>query len=415
MNLEGRSLKSNFIRYIVPSILAQWVYSLYSMVDGMFVAKGVNEIALTAVNLSYPFMAFLFALSLLFAVGASTIVSILLGENRHQRACEVFTQNIVLQVIFSLVIAGFVMMNRESFARFLGAPNQQTADYVIQYITWIAPFSCVYLLSYSFEILLKTDGYPKKATQIVIFGAVENCILDWLFVMVLHKGIDFGILVRQVRNGFSSGVTEMSSGMVTFIFNQVILMYLTQDALVSYTIISYVNNLVVLSATGIAQGAQPLISYYYGQKRLDQCRSLFRYSLIAAGAMCTVSFTACFILARGIVNIYIGPELQALRDSSVTAFRIFTTSFLLVGFNIAVSGYFTSVERAAEALIISAGRGLILMAGCLIVMTRLFGGAGIWWSPLVSEAVCLAVTGLLLMRYCRKDAFWNQKVQFEVV
>ena len=226
---------------------------------------------------------------------------------------------------------------------------------------------------------------------------------------------DFGILVRQVRNGFSSGVTEMSSGMVTFIFNQVILMYLTQDALVSYTIISYVNNLVVLSATGIAQGAQPLISYYYGQKRLDQCRSLFRYSLIAAGAMCTVSFTACFILARGIVNIYIGPELQALRDSSVTAFRIFTTSFLLVGFNIAVSGYFTSVERAAEALIISAGRGLILMAGCLIVMTRLFGGAGIWWSPLVSEAVCLAVTGLLLMRYCRKDAFWNQKVRFEVV
>ena len=293
MNLDGKSLKGNFIRYIIPSILAQWVYSLYSMVDGMFVAKGVNEIALTAVNLSYPFVAFLFALSLLFAVGASTIVSILLGENHHQRACEVFTQNIVLQVIFSLVIAGFVMMNRESFARFLGAPNQQTADYVIQYITWIAPFSCVYLLSYSFEILLKTDGYPKKATLIVILGAVENCILDWFFVMVLHKGIqgaafatslsqatviilylhhflsgkgvlsfkrfkpDFGILARQVRNGFSSGVTEMSSGMVTFLFNQVILMYLTQDALVSYTIISYVNNIVVLSATGIAQGAQP--------------------------------------------------------------------------------------------------------------------------------------------------------------
>ena len=189
MNLDGKSLKSSFIRYIIPSILAQWVYSLYSMVDGMFVAKGVNEIALTAVNLSYPFVAFLFAISLLFAVGASTIVSILLGENHHQRACEVFTQNIVLQVIFSLVIALLVMLNRESFARFLGAPNQQTADYVIQYITWIAPFSCVYLLSYSFEILLKTDGYPKKATLIVILGAVENCILDWFFVMVLHKGI----------------------------------------------------------------------------------------------------------------------------------------------------------------------------------------------------------------------------------
>ena len=450
MNLDGKSLKSSFIRYIIPSILAQWVYSLYSMVDGMFVAKGVNEIALTAVNLSYPFVAFLFAISLLFAVGASTIVSILLGENHHQRACEEFTQNSVLQVISSLVIALLVMLNRESFARFLGAPNQQTADYVIQYITWIAPFSCVYLLSYSFEILLKTDGYPKKATLIVILGAVENCILDWFFVMVLHKGIqgaalatslsqatviilylhhflsgkgvlsfkrfkpDFGILVRQVRNGFSSGVTEMSSGMVTFLFNQVILMYLTQDALVSYTIISYVNNIVVLSATGIAQGAQPLISYYYGQKSLDKCKSLFRYSLVAAGVVCTVSFAVCFILARGIVDIFIGPELQTLRDSSVTAFRIFAASFLLVGFNIAVSGYFTSVERAAEALVISAGRGLVLMAGCLIVMTGIFGGAGIWWSPLVSETACLAVTGLLLLIYCRKDAFWNQKERFEV-
>ena len=108
------------------------------------------------------------------------------------------------------------------------------------------------------------------------------------------------------------------------------------------------------------------------------------------------------------MDIFIGPELQALRDSSVTAFRIFAASFLLVGFNIAVSGYFTSVERAAEALVISAGRGLVLMAGCLIVMT------GIWWSPLVSETACLAVTGLLLLIYCRKDAFWNQKERFEV-
>ena len=98
------------------------------------------------------------------------------------------------------------------------------------------------------------------------------------------------------------------SGMVTFLFNQVILMYLTQDALVSYTIISYVNNIVVLSATGIAQGAQPLISYYYGQKSLDKCKSLFRYSLVAAGVVCTVSFAACFTLARGIVDIFIGPE-----------------------------------------------------------------------------------------------------------
>lgn len=449
MNLDGKSLKSNFLRYIIPSVIAQWIYSLYTMVDGIFVAKGVNEIALTAVNLSFPFIAFIFSLSLLFAVGTSTIVAILLGKKQQKEACQVFTQNIVLQLIFAFLISLIVMLNREAFAVFLGAPNEQTVDYVVQYLTWIAPFSCVFLLSYSFEILLKTDGYPKKATIIVILGAVENCILDWLFVIVFRMGIqgaafatslsqatvialylhhflsgkgvlsfrrfkpDFKIFLRQLRNGFSSGITEMSSGMVTFIFNQVILTYLNQDALISYTIIAYVNNLVVLSATGISQGAQPLISYFYGQRSLDQCRKLFRYSITAAGAFCIGSFAVCFPLARQIINLYIGPELQPLRDYSVNAFHIFTASFFMVGFNIAVSGYFTSVERALEALIISAGRGFVLMVGCLVVMAQIFGGPGIWWSPLLSETLCLVITGCLLILYCRKDPFWNQKKSWE--
>ena len=435
MNLENTPLKTNFIRYVIPSVMAQWVYTFYTMVDGIFVAKGVNEIALTAVSLSFPFIAFLFALSLLFAVGTSTIIGILLGQQRSQRACEVFTQNIVLQIIFSILISVLVLRHSEAFARFLGAPNEETAGYVVQYLNWIAPFSCVYLLSYSFEILMKTDGYPQKATMAVIFCALENCFLDWLFVIVLGMGIsgaalatslsqasviavylhhflsgkgvlhfkkfkfDFRIVARQICNGFSSGITELSSGMVTFIFNQVILLYLNQDALVSYTIISYVNNIVVLSATGIAQGAQPLISYFYGRKNLDSCRLLFRYSLISAGTFCAGSFALCFFLIRLIVNLYIGPELQPLRDYSVTVFRIFTSSFLLAGFNISVSGYFTSVEKAAQALTISAARGFLLMAGSLMTMTWLFGGSGIWWSPLVSEALCLVITLLLLYRY----------------
>lgn len=436
MNTE-KSLKRDFMRYIIPSVMAQWIFTLYTMVDGMFVALGVNEVALTAVNLSFPFLACLFSLSLLFAVGTSTIVGILLGGKRKLEACEIFTQNIVLQIILSVIIAVLVMFNLESLAHFLGAPDEKTLNYVIQYISWIAPFSCVYLLSYSFEILLKTDGYPQKATMVVIFGAVANCILDWLFVIVLKKGIagaafatslsqatvivlylqhffsgkgvlhfkrfkpNAGIIIRQIKNGFSSGITELSSGMVTFIYNHTILIYLNPDALVSYTIVSYVNSIVVLSATGIAQGSQPLISYYYGKDRIDQCKKLLKYCVISAGALCISAFIICFFAARGIVNIYIGPELQVLRDYSVTAFRIFITSFLFVGFNIAISGYFTSIEFAWQAALISVGRGFILMIGSLMVMTRLFGGSGIWWSPVVSEGACLIITIILFAGYIK--------------
>ncbi len=435
MGLEGKSLKSDFMKFIIPSVVAQWVYSLYTMVDGMFVAKGVSEVALTAVNLSFPVLAFLFAVALMFAVGTSTVIGILLGKKKVERASEIFTQNIAVQLIIAVVFVFLGMTHLDEITRFLGAKDGILFQYVKEYLTWIIPFAAAFLLSYSLEILLKIDGYPRKATMIVVTGTVANCILDWLFVIVLQKGVagaalatglsqlavfflylhhflgkkgvlfikkfkwEIHTIFREMRNGFSAGFTELSSGIVTFIFNQVILTYLNQDALVGYTIVAYVNSIVVLSATGIAQGSQPLISYYYGMGKLSNCKKLLKYSLTAAGGLCIGAFLLLFPAAQGIVSIYVSPELLELRQYSVEIFHIYTTSFFLVGFNVAVSGYFTSVERAVSALIISAGRGFVLLVGVLLFFANCFGGDMIWWSPLVSEGICFGLTLLLFVRY----------------
>lgn len=442
-SLAGNSLKREFFRYVIPSILAQWVYALYTMMDGMFVARGVNEIALTAVNLANPFIQTMFALSLMFAVGASTIVAILMGENKLDKAHEVFTQNVVTQLLVAAGLSAGVITNLESVAKFLGARDPETLGYVKEYLLCIVPFSAAFLLSYTFEILMKTDGFPKRAVVIVTTGAVENCILDWLFVIVLHKGVpgaaiatslsqctvillylwhflgkkgqlrfrrfhfQLRILGRQVRNGFSSGLTELSAGVVIFVFNQVILHYLNREALVSYTIVSYVNSIVVLSATGIAQGSQPLISYYYGQRNMDACKKLLRYCICSAGVFCTVSMVLCMAGAGPIVSAYIGADLPELRTYSVKVLRTFVLSFLAVGYNIILIGYFTSVERSISATVISAGRGFVFLLGSLMLLTRIFGGDGIWWAPLLSESLCLSVTAALFARYRRRDSAWN--------
>ena len=123
MKLEGKSLKSDFLRFIIPSIIAQWVFSLYTMVDGIFVARGVSEVALTAVYISLPFTTGLFSISILFAVGNSTIVAILLGQGEKERANEVFTQNVVLLCTLSVLITILVIVFLEPFARFLGATD----------------------------------------------------------------------------------------------------------------------------------------------------------------------------------------------------------------------------------------------------------------------------------------------------
>lgn len=440
MELESKNLVKTFLRYVVPSVAAQWVYALYNMVDGIFVARGVGETALTAVNLSNPFLQLMFAVSLLFAVGTSTVAAILLGRGESRRACEVFTQNVVLQLGLGLALIALVMPNLELAARFLGARDPETLGLVQDYLRFVVPFAPAFLLSYAFEVLIKTDGFPKKAVAIVILGAVENCVLDWLLVIVLHQGVAgaafatgfsqftltliylhhflrargsvrfvrfrfrITLVVREVFLGFSAALTELSAGAVTLIFNRVILLYLSRDALVSYAIVSYLNSLTVFSVIGVVQGSQPLVSRCYGRQEEGLCRRLLRLSLGTSAAFCGAAAVLCALFAGPIAACYIGPDLPGLRLYSQSVIRMFVLSFPFMAVNVALSGYLAAVEQSAPAVVISAGRGFVLLVAGLLLLTRLFGGAGVWWAPLLSETVTLCLAAGLFLR-CRGRIF----------
>ena len=145
MKLEGRSLKNDFFRFIIPSLIAQWVYALYTMIDGLFVARGVSELALSGVNIAMPFVTLLFSVALMFAVGSSTIIAILLGQKEDDKANEVFTQNILTVILVSALITILVLWKSEAIALFLGA-TERTLEYVRTYITTIACFSVFFIL-----------------------------------------------------------------------------------------------------------------------------------------------------------------------------------------------------------------------------------------------------------------------------
>lgn len=438
MRLEGTSLKKDFMRFIVPSIVAQWVFALYTMVDGIFVAKGVSEIALTAVNITMPYIMGLYAISILFAVGTSTVVAILMGEKNQKRANEVFTQNIVLLTIFSIVITIAVMMNLEPIADFLGATDANR-QYVLEYLGTITPFSGLLILSYSFETLIKTDGFPKRATIIVILGSATNVVLDYLMVMEWNMGIggaalgtgishvllivlymihfmgkkgvikfrkfklDVPLIWRQFKNGLPSGITEMSTGLIIFLFNQAILRYLNEDALVSYTIISYVNSIAVMSMVGIAQGYQPLISYYYGQKRMERCKKLLKYGIVATVVLSVALTVGCVLGADAIVGLFVSKDMPELAAYSAQVFCIFALSYLIAGYNIVIGGYFTAVESPVYATAISLARSVVMLVLSLALLTTLFQGEGIWWTPSLAEILTLTLTLILLFRYKRKE------------
>ena len=179
------SLKRKFIRFVLPSIASMLVFNLYTMVDGIFIANYAGETALAAVNLAMPFINFMFAFSLLLSIGASTLISIHRGAGRTERANQLFSMNTAVLSVLALLISVSCVLFAQPLAVFLGA-GSDTLNYVTEYLRIIGGFGFFFIVSYSFEVLIKADGFPQLSTFGVLLGAVTNIVLDALFVFGFH-------------------------------------------------------------------------------------------------------------------------------------------------------------------------------------------------------------------------------------
>ena len=435
--LSERSLLSNFIRFSTATIASLMVFSLYSIVDGLFVARGVGEYAMSAVNLAVPFMNAMFSIALLFAVGTSTIIAIYLGEGKGENANSLFTQNTVLLLVMGVVLSVLVIVFLEPFALLLGA-EEMTLPYVKDYLLGLAPFAFCFMVSYNMEILVKTDGHPRVALLTVITGCLANCVLDYVAIFILDWGIfgaavatgvsqlltvvlylrhfmskrstfhftrfrfDFSIYRRLLPIGVSDSLTELCNGVMIFLFNHTILRCIGERGLVSYTIIAYANTLIINTTMGISQGAQPLISFHYGRKDEGSCRKLLKYGLISAAAVSIGCFALLWIFTPQLTQAFLGLEDLALNAYTVDAFRRYGISYLLLGFNVFIGGYLTARERPRGAIAISTGRGLIVQAAALLTLAATLGGDAIWFTPVISEAVVLVLSLLLLRNVLKR-------------
>ena len=415
---------------------SQVVFSLYSMVDGLMVSLGVNEYAMSAVNLAIPFTNALFSIAVLFAVGSSTLIAIFIAQEKRHEADTLFSQNFVTLLIIGAIITALVLLFLDPFARLLGA-DDITLDYVKHYLLGIAPFSVCYLVSYNLEVLVKTDGYPRYALFTVIGGCLTNCVLDYIAIFWLDMGV-FGAAVatgisqlvtcvsyfvhffskkctfrlckfrfnphlyaRILPIGLADGVTELCTGLMIFLFNRTVLRCIGTDGVVTYTVIAYVTTIIINLMVGISQGSQPLVSYHYGKEDHAGCRKLLRYALTTVSVLAPVLFVFIFLFAPQIVRTYLSHASSELVEYSIHAFRRYSVSYLLVGFNIVIGGFLTALERPVPAISISVGRGLVLQSAVLLTLAAVFGGEALWYTPILSEAMCLIMSLFFLRRYQR--------------
>ena len=414
-----------------------WAFSLYTMVDGVFVARGVGETAMAAVNLSAPFTSLVFTVGVLLATGTSTVISVALGRGELERARNDFNQNLAVTAAVSLLLTALVLLNLERAALILGA-TPDTLEYVKEYVGTIAVFAVFFTVSYNLEVQVKANGAPQISTVGVLSCGLMNVALDALFVLVFRWGVwgaalatglaqvtsavvffvyfhthrerlrlepfrlDLGAYRRILPLGLSEGLNELSNGLVIFLFNRTILRVIGEQALPTYTIISYVSTLVLMTMTGTAQGMQPLVSWSLGAGRRRDCWRLMRYGAVTAALFALLSFALGELGAPLIVSAFLERDSDIF-SYSVSALRAYACSFLVLGCNIIFAGASTAMERPGPAFLISVSRSLVLPAASLLILPALFGDWGIWTAPLVSELACLVLTALCALHWIRQE------------
>ncbi|MFA9423113.1 MAG: MATE family efflux transporter [Sedimentibacter sp.] len=433
-------MRRKFLKYVIPSVMAMWIYSIYTMASGIYVAKGVNEIALAALSICMPYVNATFAIAVLFAVGTSTIASINLGNKETKKASEAFSMNTVVLIGISVTITVLILLNLENIAYFLGATSK-TIVYVKDYLGILSLFSIFAILSYYFEVLVKTDGHPIFATIGVSISAITNVYLVYLFVIKMNTGIkgaaiatgiayvastifyvgyftignstlkfvpfkfDFSIVKRTVPLGISDFLTEFSSGFIIFMFNKTILISIGEIGIITYTVIVYLNSFVTMTMAGISQGTQPLVSYYYGRDDKKTYSYFLKAAVKSVAVVSLIIYAASSIFAEQIAGIFISSDKVQLFDYSVRALRLYVPAYLLIGFNIVFVGFYSAIEKPMYAMAISAGRGFVVITTSIVVMTALAGSNGIWMSSFVSEGICLIMATLIFVKFYYDDLY----------
>lgn len=431
-NLLTESVSKIFFRYLIPAILANMVTSIYILADTIIIGKGIDTLAMAALNIILPLFNIFFGVGLLFGVGGSVLMSIARGRGDEQLGKCYFTLSVILNAITCLILTVLLWIFMEPVVRFLGATNA-TLPYIRDY----APYVILGLSAFAFSSLLQTfvrnDGAPRLAMIAVVSGGVLNVILDLIFVFPLQmkmagaaiasvigslcticilllyflsktnglnfslKGFSLSCIGRIFQNGFTSFLVDITSGIVMFVFNIKILEYAGDNGVSMYGVICNTAIIVVCLCNGINQAAQPILSTNYGAgftKRIGQIRSL---GIKTALIICALPTILGLIMPNMFTYIFLNPNEEILAMSP-TAIRIYFIGFLAMGINMFVVGYFQSTAKPKLSLLVCLSRGCVLSIIFVTILAPTFGINGIWASVPLAEFVTLFISIYFLAR-----------------
>ena len=422
------SLKS-ILLFTLPTMSTMVFLSLYTIVDGIFISRCVGADALSATNIVYPVINLVLGSSIMMATGGSAIVATLLGEKKPEKARRIFTALTIVIFCVGVVIAVFGRIFIENII-YLAGSTEELYQYCYDYLSIVLYFVPIAILKTYFDYFLVTAGKPALGLINSIIGGITNIILDYIFMVSLQLGVkgaalateigmvipviigfsyfmyfsrkngtlyfqkplfQFRTIINACTNGSSEMVTQVSTGITTYLFNIKMLEYIGVDGVGAITIVLYTQFLLTSIILGFSSGMAPLISYNYGKNDVIHLKKLIKYGYRMIVVFCIFAFCLSEIISPIITAIFTD-KTSSLYDVTVMGFRIYASAFLFDGFNIISSAMFTAFSNGKISALISFMRSLGFFIPSIMILPLFLGVVGIWIVVPLAELFTLFIS-----------------------
>ena len=423
---------SKLLRFTFPSIIMMIFTSIYSVIDGLFVSNFAGKTALAAINIIYPFIMAVGALGFMMGTGGSALVGRLLGEGEKGKANKTFSLIVYTTAIAGILLSALAFLLVPTVSRLFGASGQ-LLDYCILYGRICFLSMPCFMLQNVFQCFFITAEKPRLGLDVVLSAGITNMVLDFLFVAVFGLGLkgaaiatvcgeiigglvpilyfagrnhsllrlgrtsfDAGSILKTCTNGSSELMTELSSSVVTVLYNTQLMKIAGENGVAAYSTIMYVNFIFVAIFLGYSLGSAPIISFHYGAGNHDELKNMRKKSLRLIAVWGIGMTIISHIFALPFARFFVGYDSELLA-MTIHGFRIYAFVYLLNGFNIFGSSFFTALNNGMVSATISFLRTLVFEVICILLLPVFFGIDGIWSAVLVAEALALCVTSFFLI------------------
>lgn len=437
--MEIRGDFKTFSKYVSLNVAGMIGTSVYVLADTLFVANGIGETGIAALNLALPMFSLIQGLGFMLGVGGATWYSILRAQNKQEEATKVYNHTLIFAGTLSLIIFLFGLFGSETIAQLLGA-NHATAEMTNTYLKVIMLFSPSFIFNNLLVAFIRNDKNPKLAMSAMLLGSLLNVVFDYIFIFPLGMGMFgaalatgatpiFSILLLSIHFksdvntlrfekvkiklarlgrililGVSSFITEMSSGVVMLVFNIIILGITGNVGVAAYGIIANIAIIAVSIFTGVAQGIQPIISHLFGLKKQTDLKRSLSYSLITILLLGTFIYLVVGLGSHEIIGFFNRDNNPVLADIANRGLLIYFVGMLFAGFNMIAIACLSAVEQAGIAFRFSIIRSVLLIVPLAFVLAHFFDMTGVWLSFVLTEGI---TAGFILWHFYQ---IWKQRL-----